>query len=403
MVSIAFLIACFNIFLAVLMLIYNWKLNKNILFFSIFMIIVAFQSILFDIVINGGSARLLMLLNSNSGPMLFLAGPMLYLFIRGLVYDENQFRDKDLLHLIPFFVNMVLLIPYLFKPIEYKLEIANAAIQNIDAYMHQRLIFIPAWMGGVLRVLSIIAYIFASLRIIYSVFRNKKQFSDKNTIRAFTSNFRWLNLIAIVSLILTVVPLCSIILYKIIPDFRNSFDTNLFFNITVLLHAILSLIILMNPRILYGLPTKDKLRPLLERGNANGKQVSHSMLVAADEAKTYSDYFDGLSEKIIAFIENGRPYLNPDFKANDLIKVFEVPPHHIQFCIRYYIQKDFKKLMNEYRIKYILSAFRSAVDTEPETLRMIISEAGFKTNYDYRRSFIKYLGQTPEDWIKSNI
>jgi len=403
MVSIAFLIACFNIFLSVLMLLYNWKLNKNILFFSIFLIIAALQSVLFDIVINGGSARLLMLLNSNSGPMLFLAGPMLYLFIRGLVYDENKFKDKDLLHMIPFFVNMVLLIPYLFKPIEYKLAIASAATGNIDVYFNQQLIFIPAWLGGIFRILSIISYMVASLGIIYSAYRNKKQFSDKNSIRVFSSNFRWLNLIVMLCLILTVFPLILIILYKTIPIFLNSIDVVLIFNISVLLHVFLALIILMNPRILYGLPTKDKLRPLLDNSHVSGKQVSHSMLVAADEAKTYSDYFDGLSEKIIAFIENGRPYLNSDFNANDLIKVFEVPPHHIQFCIRYYIQKDFKKLMNEYRIKYVLNAIRSAIDTEPETLRSIVAEAGFKSNYEYRKSFIRFLGQTPEEWIKSNI
>jgi AraC-like DNA-binding protein len=386
------------------MLLYNWRLNKNIIFFSLYIIIAALTSILFDIVINGGSTRLLMILMGNSGPMLFLSGPLLYFFIRGLVYEDKQFTDKDLLHLIPFFLNMVLLIPYLFKPVEYKLAVAEASINNFYGYLHQKLIFFPAWLTGIVRIISMIAYIIISMKILYKGYKSKKEDPDKYAVKVYISNFRWLNLIAIISLILVFISFYGLVLVKLFPEKYYLMNPGVAFNFSVFLHMLMSLIILMNPRILYGLPTRDKLDPLLSNFNmTKPNQMKHSVLMAADKARTYTEYFEGLSEKILAFVENARPYLNPDFSSNDLSEVFEVPQHHIQFCIRYYIRKDFKKMICEYRIRYALNAFRNALELDDESIRNIVYESGYKSYKRFSKCFVNYMGLTPEEWIKEKI
>lgn len=404
MISIAFLVASFNVFLALVMLAFNLKLNKNIIFFSLYIIIAAMTSVLFDIIINGGSTRLLMILLGNSGPLLFLSGPLLYFFIRGLVYEDKQFSDKDLLHLIPFFLNMVLLIPYLFKPLEFKLAIAEASVGNFYAYLHQKLIFFPVWQTGIIRILSMIFYIIISMLILYRGYKAKKSDPDQHAMKVYISNYWWLNLIAVISLILVGISLFGMILVKVFPEHYYQINPGFSFGITVFLHMLLSLIILINPRILYGLPTRDKINPIISNfQTVKVNQMKHSVLMAADKARTYTEYFEGLSDKILAFIENAKPYLNTDFTSNDLSEVFEVPQHHIQFCIKYYIRKDFNKMINEYRIRFALNAFRNALELDEENIRNIVFESGFKSYRKFRKCFENYMGLTPEEWIKEKM
>ena len=151
MLSFTFLVAGFNFFLAVIMLIQNWRLNKNILFFSFYLMIISFTSILYDTIINGGSAHLLMLMIGNAGPLFFLIGPLFYFFIRGLVKEQNDYTDKDLIHLMPFFLNMLILIPYLFKSVEFKLAIAENSLQNLSYYMNTILVIFPTWFSNLVR------------------------------------------------------------------------------------------------------------------------------------------------------------------------------------------------------------------------------------------------------------
>lgn len=80
MISITYLVAAFNAFLAIVMLISNWKLNKNILSFSFFLLIISFTSVFYDTIINGGSAQLLMLMIGYSGP-LFLWSDLCFIFL----------------------------------------------------------------------------------------------------------------------------------------------------------------------------------------------------------------------------------------------------------------------------------------------------------------------------------
>src|SRR3954470_21479750 len=60
-----------------------------------------------------------------SHPFDFLAGPLLYLYIRTLMTRRNLSR-KDLLHFVPFVLCILYLIPYYLQSGEYKLNNSNS-------------------------------------------------------------------------------------------------------------------------------------------------------------------------------------------------------------------------------------------------------------------------------------
>lgn len=403
MISVTFLIACFNFLLALIMLVQNWKLNKNVLYFSFYLMIISFTSVLYDTIINGGSAHLLMLLIGNAGPLFFLIGPLFYFFIRGLVEEHNEFSDKDLIHLVPFFLNMVLLIPYLFKPVHYKLELAENSLQNLAYYMNSKLIYFPIWFNNTIRIFSMTFYIVWSMTILKKAYIKRKTELKGAIRKQYVANYRWLNTIAIASLFLVVMHGGLTLYFRFDPASMPHVENDNLFIISVIANAFFPLLILFNPGILFGLPTNKVMNPIINSFDLTlDSNSKYSVLEAADKVKTYSEYFDGLSDSIISYIESEKPYLNHDFVVRDLSQKFEIPHHHIQFCIKYYVGKSFKELVNEFRIKHAIELLKNSSKKRADYLVNIGYESGFGSFAEFKRYFRKVQGITLTQWLAEN-
>lgn len=403
MISVTFLIACFNSFLALIMLFQNWKLNKNVIYFSFYLMIISFTSVLYDTIINGGSAHLLMLLIGNAGPLFFLIGPLFYFFIRGLVEEHNEFSDKDLIHLIPFFLNMVLLIPYLFKPVEFKLEIAENSLQNLAYYMNSKLIYFPVWFNNTIRIFSMTFYLIWSMMILNRAYKARKGELHGAIKKQYITNYLWLNTIAIVSLLLVVLHGGLTLYFRFDPATSQNLQNDNLFVICIIANAFFPLLILFNPGILFGLPTNKIMNPIINserhQDNTSGR---YSVLEAADEVKTYSEYFDGLSDRIISYIDNEKHYLNNDFVVRDLSREFQIPHHHIQFCLKYYVGKSFNDTINEYRIKHAIELLKSSSQKQTDYLVNIGYNSGFSSFAQFKKAFRKVQKKQLSQWLAEN-
>ena len=405
MLSFTFLVAGFNFFLALIMLFQNWRLNKNILFFSFYLMIISFTSVLYDTVINGGSAHLLMLMIGNAGPLFFLIGPLFYFFMRGLVKEHNEFTDKDLIHLMPFFLNMLILIPYLFKSVDIKLAIAENSLQNLSSYMNTVLVILPTWISNLVRIASMIFYIVWAMIILKKAYQDRINKISGAFKKQYISNYKWLNLIAIASLILVVLHAGITLYTQIDPDLVliGKLEDDYLFLISGICNSLFPLLILFNPGILFGLPTNQVLNPIIKTKKLD-PNVPHkySTLAAVDQVNTYSEYFDGLSESIIAYIEKNKPYLDHDFSSNELSETFEVPQHHIHFCIKYYVGKSFNALIAEFRIKYAIELLKSKRTFNKDTIHSVGHDAGFNSYADFVKTFKKVEGKKLDQWLSEN-
>ncbi|MDD2284152.1 MAG: AraC family transcriptional regulator [Paludibacter sp.] len=405
MISITFIVATFNAFLAVVMLIYNWRLNKNILFFSLYLLIISFISVLYDMIINGGSARLLMLLIGNAGPLLFLAGPLFYFFIRGLVDEHHEFSDKDLIHLMPFFLNIIMMMPYFFKPIEVKLELAENSLQNLTYYMNTKLVFFPTWSGTLIRIASMIFYILWSIVILRRAYRKKISGLKGAVKKQYILNYRWLNVFVFASLFLVVLHVGLTMYFRF--DAETDFlcrvkDDNLFL-ISVIFNSIFPLIILFNPGILFGFPAYKAFNPFIKSHliDINQEKINEVSDVV-EKGKSYNEYFEDLSKKLMANIEQSKLYLRHDFKAENLSKELEVPPHHIHFCIKHYYGKNCNQMINEFRIRYAVELIKSSDKKDEDTIRSVVYDSGFSTRKAFLRAFKQNEGKVFSQWLKEN-
>jgi len=403
--SIIFLVASFNAFLAIIMLIYNWKLNKNILSFSIYLLIISFTSVLYDIIINGGSAQLLMLMIGIAGPLFFLIGPLFYFFIRGLVDEHYEFSDKDLIHLMPFLLNLIVMMPYVFKPVELKLELATNSLQNLSYYMNTILVFLPTWFSTLMKIILMIFYILWSIIIIRRSYLHKVKVMEGAIRKQYISNYKWLNLIAYASLLLAFMHVGLTLYFRIDHemDFLINMNKGNLFVISIIFISIFPLIILLNPGILFGFPTNKVLNPIMNMPDIHADdQYSYSVLDAADKVKTYNDYFDGLSKSLMHYVEENKPYLDPDFNAEKLSNILEVPLHHIHFCVKYYYGSTCKKMINVMRYKHAMNLICNSAQKDQETIRNIVYDSGFYHIRDFKRVFRKNERKKFDQWLIEN-
>lgn len=402
MISITFLVACFNSLLAIIMLIYNWRLNKNILFFSLYLIIISFTSILYDQIINGGSAHLLLVLIGNAGPLFFLMGPLFYFFIRGLAMEQQEFSDKDLLHFIPFFLNMILMVPYMFESIDFKMLIAQNSLQNLSFYMNSKLAVFPIWISNIIRIGTIVIYIVWSIVLLNRGYKKKKELLNPGVRKYFLRNVFWLNTIAVFSLFFVLLHFGLTMYFKIDPQDMNLHENDSLFVLSAIVNTFFPILILLNPGILFGLPTGRTLTP-----KVNVNEIKSVGLKKGETSKVkkaaYGDYFQDITLAISSYYEKHQPYLDTDFSVHELAGKLNVPLHHIQFCMHNFMGKSFERYTNEFRVEKAKQLLSKALPEDLETMVNIRFESGFDTHSKFERAFKDVTGYTPSQWVIEKI
>lgn len=127
-----------SMLLALVVFAFNWKVNRNALFLSLLMILIATLQIRQYLSLTGTHPFWLAIFINNPAPLWSMIGPCLWFYVRNVLTDRMTFRRSDLLHTIPFWVSLAGTLPYLLTPFSYKLDVAYLDINNSDAAYHIR-------------------------------------------------------------------------------------------------------------------------------------------------------------------------------------------------------------------------------------------------------------------------
>lgn len=107
-----------------------------------------------------------------------------------------------------------------------------------------------------------------------------------------------------------------------------------------------------------------------------------------------------IAQRIIEIFEKEKPYLAPDFNADQLAQILEINKTYLSEVINHVLHKNFTALVNENRIKEARRLF-----SEPEIIKFTIEhisvKVGFSSVSTFNRAFKKYLGVTPSFYLKA--
>ncbi len=393
------LVSALNILLSIGIFVFNIHRNKNVIYLSLFLILFSVYNITLSLFFFGGNVGLLAVLLNNFAPLQYLSPVFFYFYIRGCVTANPRLRKYDWLHFLPFLINFIAVIPYLFTSWSYKYSIAQRVMSNIEAYMnYDFMLFYPHQINQFARPLQLLVYFVASMVLLVNAARNFRKPGLLLQTRLRSS----LVATGIMLVFLVIHFILQFFILKVLAEavnYNEAMDEkNIILHAVTYLYLIVPLFIIFNPSILYGIGVAD-LKSQYATETISQKKKSNSD--SATQSKTENGNMKLLTERINTYLHEEKPYLHPDFSVHDICVKLNAPHHQVQHCINEVMNTKFTELKNELRVKYAIELFASD-KFRNVSIEGIGKNAGFASSSAFHAAFKKVTNLTPNAWLQKN-
>jgi AraC-like DNA-binding protein len=408
-------LALLNMILALILLMFNWKVNRNALFLSVLMILIASGQARQYLVLHYANEPFwLAILINNPGPLWSMIGPCLFFYVRSVLTDSFEFRRSDLLHTLPFWLNLVGIFPYLITPFSYKLEVAQLFIDRIPAENFVRFNWMMNHEWNLMsRYVVQIGYSLVCLGILVGFQRGRMNDPNRPLPNSGLVH-KWLVGVSVFVLLKGLYYFTGTFLYFRNPTLgRNMVSSyNVLYAFGIVLTCLPALVLIF-PEILYGIPrrregaeTTNSLAGPLATLAAPAEEADNAIPDTDPEAPSLpedaaDDTFREMGQRVLNYMEREKPYLQPDFSIEQLAEILDVPRHHLYYCFKNILQKKFVTLRTEYRVRYAKRRLLEA-DLKDTTMDAIGRESGFSSHSAFYRGFAEQTGCTPREFVERN-
>lgn len=295
-------------------------------------------------------------------PFVFLAGPLLYFYIRQLTSNGVTFNRKDLLHFIPFGFCLFYLLPYYFQSSSGKLKIlGNEYLQESYGQWY--------YLRSALFITQFLVYL---ILIVLTIVRYSRENADRKS-QADRAVLWEVRFFVIASSLLWVAAIL-----------RYALDRG--GNLLVPLGAS-ALVYAMG----YMKMRRREPQLALEE-QAPSKKYEKSTLTP--------DRADRYLKKLVLFMETEKPYIDGDLTLQRLAEQISVPANHLSQVVNENAGLSFSDFVNSYRIE---EAKRRLQDPSYKHLSVLgIGEAvGFNSKSSFNAVFKKHTNTTPSEFRKT--
>ncbi len=389
--------ALLSLFISVILIFFNWKENKNTIYLGLFLFIMSIYSLTHYFSVFGDSPFWLAIFYGHFAPIMLLAGPLIYFYVRGIIRDKYIFKRTDLFHFIPAAIVFIGAVPYYLTPFSVKLENAQKILNDMDQLKVIGVNFIfPIATNYIMRISSLLIYSFISF---YRVWKYRPAVKKSIPTQQYLLTYRWLNMFFITLFILLIA------FAMITADFiqktpKETYGAlNLVHNLGEIMFLILSLSLLVFPQILYGFPIYTEI------ANARKSKtpiITQKSTPEASEEDDEENPFIELRDQINAYLADEKPYLNPDFSIGDMSAALKVPQHHVSYCLRALFKQSFPKLKTTLRIQYALQLMNSS-DFEHLSIEGIGQMAGFSSRSSFYSAFQSEMDCSPGEYLEKKL
>ena len=122
-----------------------------------------------------------------------------------------------------------------------------------------------------------------------------------------------------------------------------------------------------------------------------------AVVLPAESNSTASD--NALMERICHYMEEQQPYLDSDFKMQDMADAMNSNRTYVSNCIKNTRDCSFSQFVNSYRVEHAKMLLKRNSGMK---LSEIWTASGFSSESSFFRAFKAHTGMTPMDWISDN-
>ena len=113
---------------------------------------------------------------------------------------------------------------------------------------------------------------------------------------------------------------------------------------------------------------------------------------------------DDEAQKVIvalkAYMEKGKPYLNVDLKQSEVAQAIGSSAYTLSAVFTHFLKVGYYDYVNSYRVEEFKQAVRRG-DHQKYTIVTLSERCGFKSKTSFFRTFKKFTGTTPNEYINS--
>jgi len=394
-------ISLLTIILSGLLVTYNWRINKNTIYLGGFFSILATYGLTHYFTIYTYSPFWLAVFYNNFSPFWFLTGPLLLFYYRGTLTDNSRLKGTDIIHFIPFLVQLIGIFPYLLTPFSYKVGITSQILNDLNLLTQFKVNWITTpivnFFARPILVFSYLGY------ITYLLWKyNPQSQRIKVPLQQYKLIYRWLIILAATTAILIFnFFLLSLSLSKqtVTATLINDQFTHIFSGVA---YFCMSFMLLLFPRILYGMPIYNANSVAENNSQEKSKKETYpveTIKIISEVQLQQDDPFFDLVAKINDYLDKEEPYVNPDFTINELAVALKVPVHHLSYCLNNLMNVKFTSLRTQLRIQYASKLLDSG-QAEELSMDGIGKKSGFSTRSNFYNAFKTETGMTPSEYLE---
>lgn len=393
----ALIISLLSALLSIILVVFNWRINKNAIFLSLFFLIFSTYGMSHYFTVYGADPFWCAVFYAHPSPFWLLLGPFLYFYVRGTLTDKQGICWKDSWHFIPAILHLVNLFPYLTQSFDKKLEIAVLVLQNLDGLKSAGAGWIyPPPVSFIERSGLLFFY---SAYIIYQLAVNyvpSKQNFNQIPQKQYLLIYRWL---LILNGIVLMISMNYFLLTLSLLNVKASIgilSLNPVYYMAGIAFVLLPLSLLLFPQVLYGIPiysfeTEVKSAPISKQ---KAEVVNPPNNIIEPE-----DPFQELAQRIMAYLKKQKPYLNPDFSITDLSIALKVPQHHISYCFNSILKIKFTLIKTQLRVEHAQKLLKKG-SAQDLSMDGIGKESGFASRSTFYDAFKSQTGLTPTEFLQ---
>ncbi len=395
-------ISLLTIILSGLLITYNWRINKNTIYLGSFFTILATYGLTHYLTIYTYSPFWLAVFFSNFSPFWFLVGPLLLFYYRGTLTDNSKLKKSDIIHFVPFIIQLVGTFPYLISPFSHKIEIATEILNDLNTITAVKVNWITsATFNFFARPILVFVYLGYITYLLW--IHNPNSNRVKVPVQQYKLTYRWLILLAATTAILILnffLLSLSLVKQTVTTTLVNSQFTHIFSGIA---YFSMSFMLLLFPRILYGMPiysSDSALENKLQFDQKKETNLLEPIKIIPEVQLLQDDPFFDLVEKINDYLQKEAPYINPEFSINELAASLKVPVHHVSYCLNTLMNIKFTTLRTQLRIKYATNLL-DAGQADDLSMDGIGKKSGFSTRSNFYNAFKTETGMTPSEYLEN--
>ncbi len=320
-----------------------------------------------------------------TAPINFLLPPIVYLYVRAILFNKEKLNILDFFHFIPFILVIVNYLPFYLLPISDKKEIVQELLKDIKTSYNNQVGYISEYVINSFRILQSLFYLLFQWRLIISFNKEHKNIAVEKQIN---NVIKWLKIFTFLS---TVSLFAFLLLASIVLLYSNIYADGFIFHLPDYILAscffIISTYLLTHPSIFEGLP--------FIKYKETASNLVHNQIHSIPYIE--QDYSTEI-EVIKHYFRVKKPYLIKGLNISQVAVEINIPAKLISFIINQHFEMRFNDFTNKYRVEYIKEKINERY-LDSYTLSCLSAEAGFSNLTTFIAAFKKIENCTPSEYL----